>query len=186
MSDDLGEPFDPAEFRAASAWRSMTAPPTGVEVLIPDGWSARTDLAGPAVVTMISPPSGRTGDFRPSIIVTVEQPVEELRDIGEYTRAMTTDLRARLTDAHIIAIDPLWVGGYEGRRVITGYREGQHTPVAQQYWAVTESGVATAMTGTSSIEQYEWATEIFAHVAAGLSVATQLGNVPAAASGEPA
>lgn len=181
-TDDLGEPHDPAKFRAASAWQSTAAPPTGLEVLVPDGWPVRTSLGGPALITMVSPAGDREGDFRPSIVITVEQPVEELRAVAEYTRATTSGLRASLTDAHVIAIDPLWVGGYEGRRVITGYREGVHTQVAQQYWALDDAGVATVMTGTSSIEQYLWAAEIFAHVASGLSVATRLPDV----AGEPA
>ncbi|PSL02780.1 hypothetical protein CLV30_10987 [Haloactinopolyspora alba] len=181
-ADDLGEPHDPAAFRSASEWDSTSVPPTGLEVLVPDGWAVHADPQAPAILTMLSPAAEREGDFRPSIVVTVEQPVEQQRDIAEYTRTMVAGLRANLTDAHVIAIDPLWVGGFEGRRVITGYREGMHTLVAQQYWALDDAGIATSMTGTSSVEQYLWAADVFAHAAAGLSVASRL----ATPAGDPA
>lgn len=179
---DLGEPHDPTAFRTASDWESTTVASTGLAVLVPAGWEAQADPSAPAVLTMLSPPGEREGDFRPSITVTVEQPPEHLRDITEYTRVMVSGLRTNLTDAHVIAIDPLWLGGFEGRRVVTGHREGMYTLVAQQYWALDDSGIATSLTGTSALEQYLWAEDVFAHVAAGLSIATQL----ATATGEPA
>lgn len=181
MTEDLGERHDPTAFRDASEWESTDLPPTGLEVLVPQGWTVRSDLSSAAVITMVSPPGERADDFRPNITITVEQPDDAMRDIGVYTRELVAGLRANLTDAHVIAIDPLWVGGYEGRRVVTGYRDGPYTLVAQQYWAVGESGVATVLTGTSSLEQYLWASDVFAHVAAGLSVASELATTGSAA-----
>ncbi|AYY12367.1 hypothetical protein EF847_06255 [Actinobacteria bacterium YIM 96077] len=173
-SDDLGEWYDPRAFREASDWKSTGIPAIGLEVLVPDGWWVHTDPEAPAIITMICPPGDRPGDFHPTIALTVEHPPDGLSGIREYTRELVAGIRATLTDAHVLAIDPLWVGGFEGRRVVTGYRDGTYTLVAQQYWAIADTGVATVFTGTSSLEQYLWASDIFAHSAAGLTLASSL------------
>lgn len=175
-TDDLGEWYDPQAFREASEWHSTAVPALGLEVLVPEGWWVHTDVEAPVAVTMTGPPPERPGDFRPTINLTVERPPEELRRIEDYTRELVTGLRSTLTDAHVLAIDPLWFGGVEGRRVVTGYREGPHTLVAQQYWALADTGVATVFTGTSSLEQYLWAVDVFAHAASGLTLASALAH----------
>lgn len=167
-------PPDPSAFRADSPWQSTTLPFTGLETLVPEGWNAHVRTEAPALVTMVCPVDGGPRAFAPTITIVVEQPPEEISAIEDYTSVMVHEMRETFTEPHVVSID-LWPRhDGEGRTVVTAHRDAQHTLVAQQYWAVHESGVATVLTGTTTLSQHLWLQPIIGHVAAGLSIAASL------------
>lgn len=171
---------EPDAARAALGWATAVESATGLVVPVPEGWEAIVDPLDVAIVTVrpeAAPAAGPGLDdvgFRPNVTVTVERPPAESADLDAYSRQLLAGLFRYLTDAHVVSVDPHRFGAHAGRRVVSGHRQGPFTLVTEQYWSIAESGVATVLTGTCTIEQYRWASGIFEQVALGTTTATAL------------
>lgn len=171
VGDDVT--VEPVAAREALDWDSAADPSSGLVVPVPDGWESTVDPAEIAVITLAAEGSA-DNDFRPNVTVTVERPPAELADLHAYSRELLAGLFRYLTDVHVVSADPEPFGGHDGRRVVSGHRQGPFTLVTEQYWSIAPSGVATVLTGTCTIEQYRWASGVFEQVALGTTVATTL------------
>jgi hypothetical protein len=105
----------------------------------------------------------------------VERPGPELAGIAAYADASVLNLQKMLTGFHVIAADVLDIGGFEGRRVLCGYRDGVFA-IAAEYWWVIANGVATTLTASCQVEQYLKVSPVFENIAAGLVPASQAGQ----------
>lgn len=171
---------EPEAARAALAWATAAEPSTGLVLPVPENWEATVDPSDVAIIVMRPDSSPKAGPglddvgFRPNVTVTVERPPAEVADLDAYSRQLLAGLFRYLTDPHVVSVDPQAFGGNVGRRVVSGHRQGPFTLVSEQYWSIADTGVATVLTGTCTIEQYRWASGVFEQVALGTTTATAL------------
>lgn len=175
---------EPVAARAALDWQAVDEASSGLVVPVPEGWEPSVDPAEVAIISLrpaacpAAGPGLDDNDFRPNVTVTVERPPpapdQQAADLDVYSRQLIAGLFRYLTDAHVVSVDPETFGGYDGRHVISGHRQGPFTLVTEQYWSIAPTGVATVLTGTCTLEQYRWASNIFEQVAMGTTTATSV------------
>jgi len=175
---------DPGAARAALDWPTVDETSSGLVVPVPEGWEPSVDPAEAAIICLrpascpATGPGSNDNDFRPNVTITVERPPpgpdQQIVDLDGYSRQLIAGLFRYLTDAHVVSDDPELFGGNDGRRVISGHRQGPFTLVTEQYWSIAPTGVATVLTGTCTLEQYRWASNVFEQVALGTTTATSV------------
>jgi hypothetical protein len=171
-------PATPAASAPPVPWEIIRHPATGLALPVPPGWQAVLDAGAPIVLAAPAVPAedGQIPPFRPNAVATAERPKPDLTTIADYTTASLTNLQLLLTGLQVIAADAVDIAGYDGCRVLCGYRDGIFA-IAAEYWWVIANGIATTMTASCQVEQYLNASPVFEDIAAGLVPATRIAAV---------
>jgi hypothetical protein len=154
---------------------SVTHSPSGLTLPVPSGWQPSPGAGAPVVLASLLGP-GLISRFRPNMVATVEQLPLAMTDVAAYTDASIDGMRRMLTGFHVIAVDAVTIGAYEGRRALCGYRSGMYA-LATEYWWTVPHGVATTLIASCQVEDYLDLAQVFEDVAAGMIPATRVPQV---------
>lgn len=153
--------------RPGQSWRLVRDDESGLGIPCPPGWTQTSDLSV-AIALVESDPLERRS-FRANVTVVTERTSQP--DLATYSTHMLDNLARTLTDMQVLSLDTDRVCGYEGRRLLAGYRSGQYALSLEQWWTLVD-GVGTTLSGTCAVEDYLYASPIFEVVAAGLLLPT--------------
>jgi hypothetical protein len=144
---------------------SVTHSPSGLTLPVPSGWQPSPGAGAPVVLASLL-----------NMVATVEQLPLAMTDVAAYTDASIDGMRRMLTGFHVIAVDAVTIGAYEGRRALCGYRSGMYA-LATEYWWTVPHGVATTLIASCQVEDYLDLAQVFEDVAAGMIPATRVPQV---------